>query len=214
MGFFTRTRPRPSSLDRPLYWWTDRDPYTARQACRPPPGRGRDGIGEKAVAVSTTFCAALIRDRDTGGLWLASSPDDLAYAERVFREERTPDDLKIMQPGGLRCNVLNYMLAHGADVRAITQYLMTAGETLAKAESGEGGQHDPFWAQSNRIMIHNSVEICVGATGQADPWALQQFITGAAKSLAETGEERWRKEFHFQTLKAAQANAEGERGYA
>ena len=104
-------------------------------ACSLPVPRDR----EKAWAAATTSFAAW-SCAHTGGLWLASSGGDLPYAKRVFTEERgTLDDLKIMEPGGLRCNVLTYMCEHGADMCAITQYLMTQGETLERVDGGAGG---------------------------------------------------------------------------
>ena len=58
-------------------------------------------------------------------------------------------------------------------------------------------------------MIHNSVEIFMGASGGG--WtrtAFNGWIMGAAKSIAETADERWRADYHFRTLRAAKANAE------
>ena len=84
-----------------------------------------------------------------------------------------------------------------------------AGRNIERVDGGAGGARDPFWTTANRIMIHNSVEIFMGASGgRVDAHGLQRLIIGAAKSIAETADERWRADYHFRTLLAAKANAE------
>ena len=127
--------------------------------------------------------------------------------QRIFREERTLSDLRIIEPGGdLHFNVLDYERSKGADTREITQGLMTFGETLDRID-GAGNEHDPFWKNQNRREMHNGVEIVTGATGKIDPWDLQRFISGAAVDFAETGNEEWRKKPHFRMLVEAEKNA-------
>ena len=57
-------------------------------------------------------------------------------------------------------------------------------------------------------MLHNAIEVVVGATGVIDPWQVQSFITGAALNLAETGQPQWQAKPHYQTLEAAYRNAD------
>ena len=194
-------------LDTPLLHWSRDDAWTERQACQNVAIFGKTGSG-KSSGSGDHILRALVRHRNTGGCWIASKPEDADYARRVFQEERTLDDLLIMEPGGeYRCNLLDYERSQGADARQITQALMTFGETLERID-GAGGDRDPYWRNQHRRMIHNAVEACLGAAGKADPWDVQRFIIGAALNLAETADEKWRQGFHYQTLQLAYNRAD------
>jgi hypothetical protein len=150
----------------------------------------------------------MVRYRNSGGLWLASKPEDVDYARRIFREERTLDDLLIMEPGGeYRFNVLDYERKKGADTRELTQALMTFGETLERTEGAGGGDRDPYWQGQTRRRLHNGIEIMTRAKKELDPWDLQCFLEGAPVSQEEIGTAKWQAGFHSQMLEAASGNA-------
>lgn len=193
----------PSNLDKPLLYWTLQDALTLRLAAQNLAIFGKTGSG-KSSGSGDYILGGLVASGDTGGLWIASKPEDCDYARRLFREAGREGDLLIMEPGGeFLCNVLDYEQQHGADVRQLTQGLMTFGETLERVDGAGSGDRDPFFRRESRRMLHNGIEVVVGATGKLDPWDLQRFITGHAQNFAETGNEQWKQGFHCQTLEAA-----------
>ena len=200
-------RPRRPSLEHVLFSWSAGDHFTVRDACQSLAIVGKSGSG-KSTGSGDHILRALVRYPNSAGLILASKPEDRDYVRRVFREERSENDLLIMEPGGEhRFNVLDYERKKGADTRELTQALMTFGETLERAESAGGGERDPFWASQNRRQLHNAIEIVTRATGGIDSWDLQTFIAGAALSVAETGEDKWKEGIHRRALVEAARNA-------
>ena len=108
----------------------------------------------------------------------------------MFKEKRTLDDLLIMEPGGrYRCNILDYERSKGAGHAAVNQALMTFGETLDRI-GGSGNDHDPFWKNQNRRMLHNAVEVIVGTTGKLDPVGLAEIHCRQHHQPDRSGERR------------------------
>ncbi len=87
--------------------------------------------------------------------------------------------------------------ASGADARDLTQACMTFKETLSRTEGGGGGGGDDnaaYFAAQERLMIHNAIQILLLATRADRPvGASKCFITGAAISLEETNDEKWKE---------------------
>ena len=184
-------------LDDVLFDWGGL--YRVRDLLRSVGIFGQTGSG-KSSGSGKLFARSIIRYRNSGGLWLAAKPEDREDAVRLFREAGRSQDLIIMEPGGeQRCNALEYERKHGADTRDLTQFLMTAQETVSRAT----GSHDPFWVEQNRRQIHNAIEIVKLGTGRLDPWELQLFINGAASVPADMLTDEWKAGFHHQTIQAA-----------
>ena len=202
-----RRRRRHGDLDHALMMWAPRDPWTVRHACQNTLVVGKTGSG-KSSGAGDHLLRAIVGYPNTGGAIFASKPEDKAYVTRLFREERTLDDLYILEPGGrCRFNVLDFERRKGADTRDLSQACMTFAETLASAEGGGGraggGEDGAYWAGQQRMMLHNAIEILLRATGQVDPWSMQLFIQGAALSLEETGDPRWKESYHCTLLQEA-----------
>jgi hypothetical protein len=206
MGFFRRR----SGLDDELMRLSPLDPWTIRSACQNTIVIGKSGSG-KSSGSGDYLLRAVVRYRNSGGALFASKPEDREYFRRVFREERTLKDLFILEPGGEhRFNVLDHERAKGADTRDLTQACMTFKETLSRTQAGGGGGGDDnaaYFALQERLMLHQAIEILLRATGKIDPWAIQCFITGAAISLEETNDDRWKTAFHNAMLQEAKKNA-------
>jgi len=200
-------KPRRNNLDDIIGWWSKTDPITVRMLCQNLAVVGKSGSG-KSKGSGDFLLRGVVAYRDSFGAIYGSKPDDLPYARRVFREERSESDLVVIEPGGEHhFNALEYELAAGADTRDLTQALMTWGENLARTEGGGEGSRDPFWAQQNRRQLHNAIEIVTRASGRIDPWLLQNFIVGAANSLQEVADPTWQLHPHYQLIKAAKQNA-------
>ena len=119
---------RRSDLDQVIGHWSKQDPITPRMMCQNMAIFGKTGSGKTSGAGDYLF-RCLIRHRNTGGLFIASKPEDRRYVERVFKEERTLDDLLIFEPGGqYQYNIMEDAVKRGADTRMLTQMLMVFGE--------------------------------------------------------------------------------------
>jgi hypothetical protein len=205
MGFFGRQH--GGDLDDVLMKWSEHDPFTVRHACQNTLIVGKTGSG-KSSGSGDAILRAFIGYGNSGGLWLASKPEDKEYALRLFRQAGRSDDLLIFEPGGeQRFNILDYEMKRGAKTQALTQLLLVLGETLDRMDGGGQQGGEPIWKAKNREGLDQAIEIVIRASGQLDPWAIECFIDGAALSLAETADDAWKQSYHAKLLDAAQANA-------
>ena len=194
-----------SDLEDIVGQWSNVDPITFRMICQSMLICGKTGSGKTSGAGDYLF-RRIVRYRNSGGLFLAAKPGERRYVERVFREERTLDDLCIIEPGGqFRLNILDHEMQRGSDSRQLTHMLLLLGETLDRMEGGGAGG-DGFWKSKARECLDHAIEIVIRATGKLDPFALQCFISGAAIVLEELNDPTWQQSFHAQSLLKAAAN--------
>jgi TraM recognition site of TraD and TraG len=207
MPFFDRLQ--SDSLDDTLMFWSPQDPFTVRHACQNSLIVGKTGSG-KSSGSGAAMIEAFVGYPNSGGLWLASKPEDKAYAINLFRRAGRSDDLIIMEPGGAhRFNVLDYEMKRGAKTLQLTQLLLVLGETLDHMEAGGSGQGG-FWKAKNREGLNHAIEIIVRATGALDSVAIEYFIDGAALKLEELDDAQWKQSYHAQALGNARANISSE----
>src|SRR4051794_18511593 len=88
-----------SDLDHVLMHWSPVDPLTVRQTSQNIAIFGKSGSG-KSSGSGDAILRALVRYRNTGGLILASKPEDKNYIQSLFKNYNRSDDLYIMEPGG------------------------------------------------------------------------------------------------------------------
>lgn len=201
---FNRSKPPGSPLDEPLLHWTKLDPFTFRDLVKSVFIMGQSGSG-KSTGSGFHLARSLVRHGNTSGLVLSSKPEDLEVWTRLFTDAGRLDDLIVIEPRGkYRCNVFDYELKHGADTRQLAQCAMVLSESLNKGEAN-GGSRDPFFKAEAYRQLFNAFEIVKSATGKADPWELQLFISGAARSAAELSDPKWQAGVHSQTIAKAHA---------
>lgn len=202
-------------LDEVIGWWGKKDPLTARDLTRNVAIFGQTGSG-KSSGSGLMLARAVTNCKNTGGLILASKPEDREWWTKIFTDAGRKDDLLIMEPGGTnRCNILDYEMQHGADTAALTQFIMTMKDTVNRAS---GKSKDPFWDAQNSMQINYGLEVTKTAMGKADPWALKLFLDGTADSAAILAEPAnitdeaiknaaiaWKAGFHRKCLGAAEA---------
>ena len=105
-----RRRHTLSDLDHVVGSWSKTDPITVRDLCQNIAIFGKTGSG-KSSGSGDYLLRCAVGYPNSGGLWLASKPEDKDYAIRLFREAGRLDDLLIMEPGGThgyRFNILEY----------------------------------------------------------------------------------------------------------
>ena len=131
--------------------------------------------------------------------------------QRVFREERTLDDLYILEPGGdARFNVLDYERAHGADVPDLTQACMTFKETLTRTEGGGGGRRRRQRRLFRRPGADDAPQRHPGpAAGHRPHRPLgHPVLHHRSGHLPGRNQRRqWKESYHYQTLQEAKAKA-------
>jgi len=201
-------------LDHVVAYWAKNDPLTVRDLLRSVAIYGQTGSG-KSSSSGLMLAQAIVNYGNSGGLILASKPEDREWWERRFAIAGRSDDLYVMEPRGTkRCNVLDHEMKKGADTSDLTQYLMTMQETVNRAQGNTS--REPFWADQNRRMIHNAIEIISLARGTVSPWDLQTYVAAAPANPAVFGSiesitdeatkkaaEAFQKGIHYQALGAA-----------
>ncbi|WP_422929666.1 type IV secretory system conjugative DNA transfer family protein [Singulisphaera sp. PoT] len=195
-----RRRRQADPLESALLHWSKKDAFVVRDLVRSVFIGGQTGSG-KSSGSGKALMRAIVGHPNTGGLFIASKPEDKDDIERIFSGAGRSGDLYVIEPAGeYRCNILDEELKNGADTRQLTQCMVTIQETLGRA-SGDG--QDPFWKEQNRRQIFNAIEIVKAATGRCDPWDVQRFIGGAASTVEEMADAAWRGGFHARLSRAA-----------
>jgi hypothetical protein len=197
-----------NDLDRVLYRWSPNDPYSVRDLLA---GGllflGMSGTG-KTSASGYQISRALVRDRNTFGLILSAKPEDASMWKGIFDREGQRDRLLVFDASTeskLRFNFLEEAGRYGS-TRDITQCIMTIGQTLRNGRRNGGGQNEAFFVAQEERTFHFAVEVIKLAKSKVTASYLQQFISGAAQTVDEINDLKWRSGFHCQCLQTA-ANA-------
>lgn len=192
---------RSDPMDQPLMWWTEDDPMRVRDVLNGGIAIfGRTGSG-KTSGSGFQIGKAIVGLPGSGGLILASKPEDKVFWQDIFEDAGRGKDLLVFAPDApLRFNLLDGELLAGADTRELTQLIMTIGETLKRNSRSGAGENEAFWDQLKERTIYNAVEIVRKATGRVSASDLQRFITGAATAPSEIASQQWQDGFHNQCL--------------
>ena len=171
--------PVASTLDHVLFRWTRLDAFTIRDLLMSVAVFGQTGSG-KSSGSGLTFARGIVQLPKSGGLILASKPEDKDFWIERFREQGRSDDLLIFDDSGrLKFNFLDFERREGGDAREITQFIMTTAEAQS---GGTGNDADPFWRTSQQRLIYNAVEAVRLGEGEVTIPKLQEFIATAAES--------------------------------
>lgn len=192
---------RSDPMEQPLMWWTADDPLRVRDVINGGIAIfGRTGSG-KTSGSGYQIGKAIVGLPGSGGLILASKPEDKAFWQGIFDDAGRGKDLLVFAPDApLRFNLLDGELQAEADTRELTQLIMTIGETLKRNSRSNAGENEAFWDQLKERTIYNAVEIIRKATGRVSASDLQRFMAGAATSPQEIASAAWQDGFHNQCL--------------
>lgn len=196
---FRRKRSR-DRLDRPVYRWTKRDVLTQRDLLRSIAIFGASGSG-KSSGSGFQLALAAARIPNSGGLILASKPEDRAFWLGVFKRAGREKDLIILGPKEVaRCNFIDFEMQSGGDARSLTQFVTIVGETL---DSEEGHSTEPFWKKSEHRLDYNAIEAIRLALSKVTAPDIQRFISTAAYTPQQLVDPSWQKGFHHLTMQTA-----------
>jgi hypothetical protein len=190
-------------LNRGIFRWSRDDVFRVRDLLRSIAIWGASGSG-KTSGSGFQIARALFRDANTGGLIIASKPEDRKFWEKIAAQVGRPQDLLIFEPrAGWRMNLLETERKSGADTRELTQLIMTISETLKRGEGGNGQEVDSFWNQQYERLFYNAIGMVRLATGKVSAPDLHKFIATAATTPEQLANEGWMADFHNRCLKAA-----------
>ncbi len=192
-------------LNRGIFRWSRErdDVFQVRDLLRSIAIWGASGSG-KTSGSGFQLARAIFRNGNTGGLIIASKPEDRAFWIKIAAVAGRQNDLLIFEPGAWwRMNLLETERKSGADTRELTQLIMTISETLKRGEGGNGQDAEPFWREQYERLFYNAIGIVRLATGKVSAPDLQQFIAAAATTPEQLANEAWKAGFHNRCLKAA-----------
>jgi Type IV secretory system Conjugative DNA transfer/TraM recognition site of TraD and TraG len=192
------------TLDHVLFRWTREDAFTVRDLLQSIAVFGQTGSG-KSSGSGLTFARAVAKLPKSGGLILASKPEDKQFWMDRFREQGRANDLLIFDESGkLKFNFLDFVRLEGGDAREITAFIMTTAEVL---DEGSGHESEPFWRISQQRLIWNAVEAVRLAEGEVTYPRIKEFIETAAESPLVFSDPKlyakWVSRYHNQTMEKA-----------
>jgi Type IV secretory system Conjugative DNA transfer len=187
----------PSQLGSILFHWPDGTPYRLEDALRHVSIFGMTGSG-KSSGSGLFFGLALLCIPNSGGLILASKPEDREFWEGLFKATGREDSLIVFgEEEKERFNFLDFLKK---DPREITKCILVISETLKKG--GKLGVQQ-FWEQEKERALYNAISVLLIAYGHAKAPQIQQFIQEAALATEQFKDADWRKSFHNVTMRLA-----------
>jgi hypothetical protein len=204
-----RAKAAKTVLDAVLLRWTPHDPFTMRDLLNGGVAIvGRAGSG-KTSGSGRKLADAIVGNRRTGGLILASAPTDLGMWQEIFARAGRQKDLILFGPGHRhQFNVIDYQVRQKADARDIAKAIICIGEALDNDDSRSGGgEGDKFWPIQVKRTLETSIEIVRQALGRVTIPEIQRFINTAALSPEQLTDPKWADSFHNQCFRRAYGRA-------
>lgn len=195
-SFRPRNKSPADSLDKTLFTWAN-TPFKLRYLYQSILILGAAGSG-KTSGSGRHFFNTLLSIPNSGGLIIASKPEDRADVIQAFIKHGRLDDLKIFGPDeALRWNFLD---ALGGDANNIVNGIEVIAEMMNKQK---GNSAEPFWARERRRMFYHAVVILQLAKARITGYGIQLFINGAATNPDKLKDAKWLAGMHQDALKRA-----------
>lgn len=154
----------PLSLDEPLLWLAENDPWTIRDACE-----GTSVIGDTGSGKTTGSGRAIARaflKAGFGGLVLTDKASEREVWERYCRETGRADALLIVSPREpWRFNFLDYQFERAGEGAGHTENAVATFMNVVenRYEGGKRATQDAFWTDNARRLLRYSLEVLVAA---------------------------------------------------
>ena len=203
----------PFSLDSPLVWLTNNDPWRVRDACEGTQIFGGTGSGKTSgsgQAIAKAFLTS-----GFGGLVCTAKPDDRELWERYAAETGRSDSVIVFSPhqDRWRFNFLDYELRRPGGGAGQTENLVNLFMTVLEAvEGGQGGgSNEQFWDRTLKQLLRNAIDLARMARNTVSLPLLYDIISTAPQSIKQSNSEAWQKRSTcFQCLTEADATEKDE----
>lgn len=198
-------------LDRVLFKWPgNSDSFTVRHLVQSLVVFGLTGSGKSSG--SGLLVSRAILSIPSGGVILASKPEDREWWEQRFKEAGRPNDLIIFaEDTSARCNFIEFEMKSGGDARSLAQFLTVTSEVL---DSGKGKPADPYWKKSEERWFYNIISALMQGGEPVTAPNIARFLTTAAYNPETLKDKDWREKFHNQVLEKAFDKVKTEREQA
>lgn len=182
-------------LDKVVYNFNQREPFTIRKACEGVQVFG--GIGSGKSSASGAALAKSYLRAGFGGLVLCAKKDELQTWKRYAAETNRTQNLLVFDASGdWRFNFLNYEVNRTGEGAGYTENIvrlfMTVYELMDRRSGGESG--DPFWKRAMQMLIRNAVDILLLGRGEVSIPLLHGLVSTAPFSESDLDSESWQEE--------------------
>jgi type IV secretory pathway TraG/TraD family ATPase VirD4 len=185
-----------------MFNWSDGTPFTVRDMTRSVSIMGAPGSG-KSTGSCLFFALSLFALGNSGGLILASKPEDFEFWQSVAAKTGRSDDLIIFSPKNDRR--MNFLEVIGGDAREKTDCIQMIGDVLKRGDS-KSGDEGIFWAhQKERCILLAIIMLQLAGEPITAP-NIQRYIITAATTSEQLSNEKWRASYHSLTNARAFAN--------
>jgi len=190
----------PYSLDEPLLWLTQKNPWTIRMACEGVQILGDMGSG-KTSGSGKTIAKALLK-AGFGGLVLCKKTDERASWVQYARETGREDQLLIVHPSqDWRFNFLEYSFTRAGEgagyVPNAINLMLNLIENRRERAGGATQRQEPFWIENARRMLRYTMEALILAGEPVTMDGLKRALTLLPYAHPRTGKVMWNKKDSF-----------------
>lgn len=143
------------------------------------------GTGSGKTTSSSALVSTKLLKNGFGGLVLTAKSDERKLWERYAKQTGRTKDLIIVEPGGNHSfDFLHYISDRSNSKSAYAENIVHVLTTIIRAseEKSGGKQDDPFWENSQNILIHNVIDLCLLAYGKVSVKDLYEIVMSAPKA--------------------------------
>jgi hypothetical protein len=185
--------PYPLALDEPLLWWSDKSPWTIRDACEGTQVFGDVGSG-KTSGSGKTLAKSMLK-AGFGGLVLCKKIDECETWIKYARETGRSDQLLIINPRQpWRFNFLHYTFERsgegGGHVENAVQLFMNVIENRRDI-ANQAAHEQRFFLDGVRRLLRNGMETLLLAGEPVTIDGLMRLFNSTPYPHPQTGAPVW-----------------------
>lgn len=166
------------------------------------------GTGSGKTSGSASLLANKFLRGGFGGLVLTAKADERQLWERYAQKNGRAKDLIIVEPGGEHSfDFLKYISDKSKNKASYADNIVQTLTTIIRSseEKSGGKSDDPFWENSQNILIHNVIDLCLLAYGTVNVKMLYEIVMSAPKA-DDTGYGDIKRSAFAQAFDKAQDN--------
>ncbi|WP_077924442.1 type IV secretory system conjugative DNA transfer family protein [Spirosoma sp. 209] len=179
------------NLDRVIYRFNDKHPFTIRDACEGVQIKGGIGSG-KTSGSGRALALSYLRD-GFGGLVLCAKKDELATWQQYAKETGRSDSILIFDASGEYCfPFLQYEVNREGEGAGYTENLVRLFMSVYEAVSrSKGSGSDPYWSGAMQQLMRNAIDLCMIARGTVSVPLMHEIVRSAPQSADERNNPEW-----------------------